>query len=172
MIARDASRERGAWAWWALMLAALLAGVFLRYWQLRTQMLIDDEWHSVRMLMRADAQGIASHFGLADYCIPLTLYYRWLCEHAALDEWSMHLPSLFAGIALLVAAPALLRDRVTLPTRAIWVALLAISPALVYYSRTARPYAWLALLGVLAIVAFRNWHEQRTGWRRWAVVYV
>ncbi|MEO5558988.1 MAG: hypothetical protein ABIO49_04395 [Dokdonella sp.] len=170
--ARDASRERGAWAWWLLMLVALGVGVFLRYWQLRSQMLIDDEWHSVRMLMRADAHGIASHFGLADYCIPLTLYYRWLYEHAALDEWSMHVPLLLAGIALLFIAPALLRHRVSLPTRAIWTGLLAISPALVYYSRTARPYALLALLGVVALVAFRNWHERREDRRQWAFVYV
>ncbi len=172
LIARNASRERGAWAWWLLMLVALVAGVFLRYWQLRTQMLIDDEWHAVRMLMRADARGIATHFGLADYCIPLTLYYRWLYDHAALSEWSMHLPLLFAGIALLVVAPALLRDRLSLPVRAIWTGLLAISPALVYYSRTARPYALLALLGVIAIVAFRHWHERQENWRRWAFVYV
>jgi hypothetical protein len=172
LIARDASRERGARAWWLLMLAALVAGVFLRYWQLRTQMLVDDEWHAVRMLMRADMHGIATHFGLADYCIPLTLYYRWLYEHAALSEWSMHLPLLFAGVALLGAAPVLLRDGVSLPTRTIWIGLLAISPALVYYSRTARPYALLALLGFVAIVAFRNWHERRGDRRIWAIVYV
>ncbi|MEO7325714.1 MAG: hypothetical protein ABIW82_12875 [Dokdonella sp.] len=172
LIARDATRERGAWAWWLLMLVALVVGVFLRYWQLRTQMLIDDEWHSVRMLMRADAHGIASHFGLADYCIPLTLYYRWLYQHAALDEWSMHVPLLLAGIALLLVAPALLRKQVSLPVRAIWTGLLAMSPALVYYSRTARPYALLALLGVVAIVAFRNWHEQHGERRNWGLIYV
>jgi hypothetical protein len=155
-----------------LSLAALLAGAFLRVSQLRSQMLVDDEWHAVRMLIRADMAGIAGHFGLADYCIPLTLYYRWLYDHAALSEWSMHLPLLVAGLALLVVAPWLLRQTLAPSTRAIWIGLLAISPSLVYFSRTARPYALLALLGVLAFVAFRNWREGRGDRRAWACVYV
>ncbi|MEO5621902.1 MAG: hypothetical protein ABIO74_04385, partial [Dokdonella sp.] len=160
------------WPWLALMLVAIVVGVFLRWYQLRTQMLVDDEWHSVRMLIRADAEGIAGHFGLADYCIPLTLYYRWLYDHAILSEWRMHVPLLLAGIALLVAAPRLLRQTVSLPTLAIWTGLLAISPTLVYFSRTARPYALIALLGVIAIIAFRRWHLRRGDCRIWASVYV
>ena len=148
------ARSRAAWPWWLLGIAALAVGVFLRAWQLRSQMLLDDEWHAVRMLIRADMDGIADHFGLADYCIPLTLYYRWLYEHAALSEWAMHLPLLVAGIALLVVAPWLLRRSLPIATNATWVALLAVSPLLVYFSRTARPYALLALCGVIAFVAF------------------
>jgi hypothetical protein len=150
----------------------MIVGIFLRADQLRTQMLIDDEWHAIRMLVRADMPAIAAHFGLADYSIPLTLYYRWLYQHAALSEWSMHLPLLLAGIALLVVAPWLLRRSVTAPTRAVWLGLLAISPSLVYFSRTARPYALVALLGFVAIIAFRNWYERRGDRRVWAVVYI
>ncbi len=154
------------------MAAAIGSGIFLRWYQLRTQMLVDDEWHAVRMLIRADAAGIASHFGLADYSIPLTLYYRWLYDHGALSEWSMHLPLLLAGIALLLLAPRLLRTSVPLPTRTVWCALLAISPSLIYFSRTARPYALVALLGFIAIVAFRNWRCARSDRRQWAAIYV
>jgi hypothetical protein len=163
---------RAAWPWWLLSLAAVLAGTFLRLSQLRSQMLIDDEWHAVRMLVHADMAGIASHFGVADYCIPLTLYYRWLYDRAMLDEWSMHLPLLVAGIALLLVAPWLLRSTLALTTRTIWTGLLAISPSLIYFSRTARPYALLAVLGVIAFVAFRNWREQRGDRRAWAAAYV
>ncbi len=154
------------------MLVAIVVGVFLRWYQLRTQMLIDDEWHSVRMLIRADAEGIAGHFGLADYCIPLTLYYRWLYDHLALSEWSMHLPLLLAGIALLVAAPCLMWKTVSRPTLTIWTGLLAISPTLVYFSRTARPYALIALFGLVAIFAFRQWYLRQGDRRVWAAVYV
>ena len=164
--------RRGSWPWLALTFAAIVGGIFLRAYQLRTQMLIDDEWHAVRMLIRADAQGIAGHFGLADYCIPLTLYYRWLYEHAALSEWSMHLPLLLAGVALLFVAPWLLRATTSVPTRAVWAGLLAISPTLIYFSRTARPYALVALLGFVAIVAFRNWRGQRGDRHAWAALYV
>jgi hypothetical protein len=153
-------------------LLALLAGAWLRVSQLRSQMLVDDEWHAVRMLIRADMAGIAAHFGLADYCIPLTLYYRWLYERAALSEWSMHLPLLLAGLALPIVAPWLLRSTLALSTRAIWTGLLAVSPSLVYFSRTARPYAVLALLGVVAFVAFRNWRERRGDRRVWAGAYI
>ncbi|MEO7432590.1 MAG: hypothetical protein ABIV12_10985 [Dokdonella sp.] len=154
---RTSARERDSLLWWAVLVAAVVAGIVLRLYQLRSQVLIDDEWHAVRMLIRADASAIATHFGFADYCIPLTLYFRWLYEHAALNEWQMHLPSLVAGVALLIAASTLLRQTLSLPARAIWVALLAISPVLIYFSRIARPYALVAILGVVAVLAFRAW---------------
>lgn len=163
--------QRSPWPWRVLMFAAIAVGLFLRVYQLGSQALIDDEWHAVRMLIRADAAGIATHFGLADYCIPLTLYYRWLYDLGALSEWQMHLPPLLAGIALLLIAPALSR-LAALPTRAVWTALLALSPVLVYFSRTARPYALVAVFAPVAILAFREWWFRREWRTRWAVLYV
>ncbi len=163
-------RDRRAWPWLALAVLAFIAGVWLRLWQLRTQVLIDDEWHAVRMLIGADAKTIATHFGFADYCIPLTLYYRWLYDHGALSEWQMHLPLAIAGIATLVVLPWLMRDRLAWPTRAVWLALLAISPLLVYLSRTARPYALDCLCAFVAIVAFERWQREKRA--AWAVAYV
>lgn len=178
----DSGLARGDWAegirdrsripWLILIATALLVGIFLRVSQLRTQMLIDDEWHAVRMLLHADMATIATHFGLADYCIPLTLYYRWLYEHGALSEWAMHLPLLLAGVALLFVAPWLLRKTVSLPTCAVWVCLLAVSPGLIYFSRTARPYALVAVFGFIAIVAFHNWYGRRRERRIWGALYV
>ena len=151
-----------SWPWLALAPVAILAGVWLRVWQLRSQVLIDDEWHAVRELIGSGAAGIASHFGYADYSIPLTLYYRWLYDHAALSEWQMHLPLLVAGIAFLFVAPYLLRRFVPLRVRVVWTLLLAISPVLVYLSRTARPYALVCLFAFVAIVAFERWHRERS----------
>jgi hypothetical protein len=163
-------RDRRAWAWFALAVLAFAAGAWLRLWQLRSQVLIDDEWHAVRMLIGADAKTIATHFGFADYCIPLTLYYRGLYDHGALREWQMHLPLVVAGIATLVVPPWLLRDRLAWPVRTVWIALLAVSPLLVYLSRTARPYALDCLCAFVAIVAFERWQRDRRA--RWAVAYV
>ncbi|MCW5578276.1 MAG: hypothetical protein KIS89_06520 [Dokdonella sp.] len=160
------------WPWWLLVAAAVLAGSFLRVWQLRSQMLMDDEWHAVRKLIGADMENIADHFGVADYSIPLTLYYRWLYQQGTLSEWSMHLPLLLCGLALLLLAPALLRRTLALPERATWTALLALSPLLIYLSRTARPYALLALCGVIALVALRNWYQREGRSLGWAGVYV
>src|SRR5690606_18158105 len=133
--------------WWLPVAAALAFGTFLRGWQLRSQMLVDDEWHAVRMLLGADFGTIATHFGHADHSIPLTLLDRWMYRHGTLDEWHMHVPLLFAGLALLVLAAIALRRELRPATRTAWVALLALSPALVYFSRTARPYALVALCG-------------------------
>ncbi|MBN8726115.1 MAG: hypothetical protein J0H15_00225 [Xanthomonadales bacterium] len=167
---RVRGRAPHAWPWHGLLLLVLAAGTFFRLAQLDAQMLIDDEWHAVRMLLGADYATIATHFGLADHSIPLTLAYRWLYLRDALDEWSMHLPLLACGLALLVAAPRLMRE-LPLPTQAIWCGLLAVSPTLVYFSRTARPYAFLALAGVLAFVAFRRWQAGGRHRGSWALLY-
>jgi hypothetical protein len=167
---RAALWDGRVWPWLIFGALAFLFGVWLRLYQLRTQTLIDDEWHAVRMLIGSDALGIATHFGYADHSIPLTLYYRWLYDLGILSEWQMHLPLLIAGIALLLIAPALLRDRFSLAVRSVWMALLAVSPVLVYLSRTARPYALACLCALVAIVAFeRAWRRRE---RRWVVLYV
>jgi hypothetical protein len=84
----------------------------------------------------------------------------------------MHLPMLYAGIALLVIAPLLLRRHASPPVLAAWIALLAISPLLVYLSRTARPYALTCPLVFVAIVAFRNWWRGTRHARAWGTTYV
>lgn len=145
-------------AWYLLAALALAAGVFVRAWQLDRQILLDDEWHAVNKLLRAtDAHDIATHFGLADYSIPLTLFYRFLYQHGGLTDWGMRAPMLLAGIGLLLAAPAFTRTLLPLATRVLWVALMAISPLLTYHTRTARPYAITTFLCFVAIFAFRRW---------------
>ncbi|HEY3564896.1 MAG TPA: hypothetical protein VGL96_07815 [Casimicrobiaceae bacterium] len=148
---------RSAVAWVALLAIAVAFGIYLRATQLATQVLVDDEWHAIHKVLHSDAKGIVTSFGVADYSIPLTLYYRFLSLHGCLTEWEMHLPLLLAGIASLLVAPYLLRRTVSLPVAATWVALLAISPLHVYLSRTARPYALTCLLSLIAVLAFRQW---------------
>jgi hypothetical protein len=163
--------RRSADAPWQLVAAiAILAGAFLRWYQLGIQIVLDDEWHALNKLLSAGVSDIATHFGYADYSIPLTLYYRFLLEHGGLTEWVLHVPMLAAGIGLLFAAPLLLRRSTSLAANAAWVALLAVSPLLVYHSRTARPYALTSLLTLVAIVGFRRWWLERSAW--WGVAYV
>jgi len=177
---RGAMKERGAVSlsrrdgllWLALLMLAVVAGAALRWYQLRIQVILDDEWHALNKLLSADAWSIATNFGYADYSIPLTLYYRFLLLHGGLTEWVMHLPMLASGIALLIIAPLLLRRETTLPVRAVWVALLATSPLLVYHSKVARPYALTSLLTFVAIIAFRRWWLRREGTLAWGTAYV
>ncbi len=164
-----ASHE-GRTGWWVVFALALSAGVLLRCWQLGSQILLDDEWHAIQTLLHSGYATIATHFGANDYSIPLTLYYRFLFEHGGLSEWGMRWPMLACGIALIAVAPWLLRKHAGVATLTLWSGLLAISPLMVYHSRTARPYAITTLLVFVAIVAFFEWWRERE--RRWAALYV
>lgn len=156
--------------WLILGAAALIVGTALRVWQLDGQILIDDEWHAIHRLLAADIPQIVTRLGYADYSIPLTVAFRLLYDHGMLSERWMHIPAACAGIALLVAAPWLMRRSFALPVRMTWVALLAISPLLLYHSMVARPYAFTVLLTLIAVVAFRRfWHD---GSRRAAAAYI
>jgi predicted membrane-bound mannosyltransferase len=146
---------------WTLLLAAVFtAGIALRWWQLDLQVLIDDEWHALHKLLRSDWKGVFTRFGYADHSIPLTLYYKWVYETVGLSERRMHAPALLAGIALLGIVPWFARAWATWPTRVLWVALLALSPLLIYHSRTARPYALTSVLTFVAIVAYWRWRNE------------
>lgn len=156
---------------WSLLAAALfVAGVWLRGWQLRRQLLIDDEWHALHKLLTSGYADIASHFGLADYCIPLTLFYRALFDLGWLSEWTMHLPPLLAGVALIAAGWRLLKYRFDIATRTIWLGLVSLSPVLVYLSRTARPYTLAALAVLVALFAIVDWWQTRRAGQ--AITYV
>ena len=165
-------RAAGYPGWSLLSLAAFAAGVWLRTYQLRIQIILDDEWHAVHKLLQAGYSNIATHFGFADYSIPLTLYFRYLHDHGGLSEWAMHVPSLIAGLALLALGPLLVARWVSRQTAAIWAALVAISPLLVYLAKTARPYAWTSLLTLLALLAFWQWWQRQGNPRAWGCVYV
>lgn len=158
-----------AWPWYVLLLASLAFGTWLRLWQLGSQILIDDEWHAVHKLLGAGMVDIATHFGWADYCIPLTLYYRALYDLGWLSEWPMRLPLVLGGLALL-CLPLLLR-RLPLPTRALWTGLMALSMPLIYFSRVARPYALNCLLVVVAVLAIHVWWQRGQHAHRWALAY-
>ncbi len=171
----DAGRPRPPQMLWAIVAGiAILVGAWLRWYQLPIQVLLDDEWHALHQVIHSDAYRIATSFGFADHSIPLTLYYRFLALHGGLTEWVMHLPLLIAGIVLLVAAAlSFRRDGETAPAvRAVWVTLLAISPLLVYHSKTARPYALTSLLAFVAIVAFRRWWQRDGSSGAWGSAYV
>ena len=159
-------------AWTALVAAAVVAGGWLRLHGIGGQIIIDDEWHALHKVLRSDTLGIVTHLDYSDYSIPLALYFRWLYDTVGITEWGMHLPMLVAGIALIAAGPALVRAWVSLPVGATWSVLLAVSPLLVYVSRTARPYALTALSATIALVAFERWF--RGGQRRdaWGAAYV
>ena len=168
------SRSRAGRAAWVAALALgscwLLAGAWLRYYQLDLQILVEDEWHAVHKILRSGFADIYQSFGRSDHSIPLALYDRWLMLHGGLTEWTMRMPMFISGIALLVAAPLLARRAADPATRALWVGLLAVSPLLVYFSKIARPYSITVLAVFVAAIAIRRWW--REGGLGWAATYV
>jgi hypothetical protein len=158
---------------WLLVAAiAIVAGLLLREQQLALQIVLDDEWHSLHKLLTAGPLDIATHYGYADYSIPLTLYERFLFDHGGLSELRMRAPVFAAGALMLVLFPWLVRDCTDWPTRGIFVLLLALSPLLVLYSRHARPYALTCLLTFTALVAFDRWWRREGRPKGSAVAYV
>ena len=140
-----------------LLLTAVLLGAALRLHQFDGQILLDDEWHAVHQLIAQRPANILLSFGVADYCIPLTLLYWAQAATFGLSESGMRWPMLLSGIAALILLPAYVW-RTLGPRHAIPFAfLLAISPALVLYSRIARPYAVTLLLLCVAHVAFERY---------------
>ncbi|HTP99857.1 MAG TPA: hypothetical protein VMN56_11065 [Casimicrobiaceae bacterium] len=164
--------RRATWAWLALGALAFAAGCWLRFQQIGAQIVIDDEWHALHKVLRSDLLGIVTHLDYADYSIPLTVYFRALYDTVGITEWGMHLPMLAAGLALVAAGPWLVRDWTAPAVRATWTVLLALSPLLVYVSRTARPYAIIALTTTVALVAFERWWRGQGRSRGWATAYV
>jgi hypothetical protein len=136
-------------------LGALVVGVLLRIDQLGLQIVADDEWHALVAVKRGGFGEIASHFGGADYSIPLALWDELLTRTVGLSELGMRLPPLVFGLAALIALPLLLRRHVSKPATDAFAWLLAISPLHIYFTRYARPYSasfFLETVGVLAIL--------------------
>lgn len=161
----DARATLRALAW------PFLVGAALRLHALPQQMLVDDEWHLVHRLR--DGAGLAAivgDFGRTDHSIGLGACAWLLMRFAALDETMLRLPSLLAGLALVVVVPAALARSVGRMTAVALAWLLAVSPLLVFFSRLARPYAVTTLLACVAFVAVRRWLEDRDDRARAAYV--
>jgi len=159
-------------AWSALLLVAIGVAAAFRTYALGSQIVIDDEWHALHKVMRSGLIGILTHLDYADFSIPVALYYSALESTVGITEWGMRAPMVIAGIALVALAPWLTRAWTSRGVGVAWAVLLAISPMLVYLSRTARPYAITALTSTVAIVAFERWWRADAHRPRWAATYV
>lgn len=153
-----------------LWLLAVLAGTALRLYQLRDQVLVDDEWHALHALLGGGPLDVLLSFGASDHSIPLTLYDVLLERTVGLSELGMRLPSLLCGVAALVVVPWLARDVAGTRASVLLAWLLAIAPLHVFYSRYARPYEPAMLLTFVALLALHRWVVH--GGRRWQVLLV
>src|SRR5690606_15845721 len=97
---------------------------------------------------------IYTSFGYSDHSIPVTLYYYLVSKWVPLTENIMRFPMVVFGLVTPLVLPLLCRKLLNRQESAILFVLLALSPMLIYYARTARPYAISTVLVVVALLAF------------------
>ncbi len=149
-----------------MFLITVAIGVSLRLDQVGLQVLLDDEWHVIHQLLLKSPAQLFLTFGHADFSIPLALLYWSELKLFGLSELGMRWPMLLAGMCTLIVFPLYVRkyfsDKVTL----LFTVLLAVSPKLLIYSRTARPYALTLLLSLLAVGVLHGFVESKnTSWK-------
>lgn len=161
----SAASKRCLW-----LLPPWLAGAALRLWRVHDQVLGDDEYHALHAVLDLGFPELLYTYLPSDHCIPLSVLYRlWLVTFGPLTEMVLRAPVLASGLALLAVGPLWLERRAGRPIALVFAWLLAISPPLVLYSRIARSYMWMTLVGFLAAAAFWAWW--RTGRARWGAAY-
>jgi hypothetical protein len=145
----------------ALAAAIVALGLFARAFQIGGQVIQDDEWHAIIKLAGSSYGTIATSLGLADFCIPLTLFFKWVAEHGRLSEaWMLGVPFV-CGIAAWLYLVWLARRAAAPLALATFALLTAVSPLLVLYSRQARPYAITLAFAVVAIASLYRWSSTR-----------
>ena len=143
---------------WLLHACAwLLVGIALRVHVLREQIVLEDELLSLLAPLQRPYAVLFGAFDPAYYSLPHAALLKLLADSVGLDELTLRLPSLAAGLALLIVAPWLAWRRFGPAAAALFAALLAISPVLVLYSRVARSYAIATLFVFLAVMALERW---------------
>ncbi|HEX7180295.1 MAG TPA: hypothetical protein VF756_00525 [Thermoanaerobaculia bacterium] len=150
---------------------SFMAGLGLRLWNLRGQVIGGDELHAVRAALRMTLPEILTTYSLTDNSIPLTALFRlWMDWGITLSELAFRLPSILCGLIALIAMPRAMLGKVDRVAVELYGVLLALSPCMVLYSRIARSYMPMILLSFGAVLAFEAWWRTRT-WR-YGVFYV
>ena len=162
----------GALSFYFVLALIVTVGASLRLSQFSQQVLLDDEWHVIHQLLFKGPKELFLTMGHADFSIPLGLLYWFELKQFGLSELGMRWPMMFAGLMTLVVFPLYVRRFFDRPTTLLFAFFLAISPMLLIYSRTARPYALTLLLSLMALAAFYQFVVAgRFSWKL-AFVYV
>lgn len=152
------------------LVPALVLGCMVRTWGVRGQILMGDEFHALTSCLNLGLGELLTTYRLADHCIPMAAY-DWVLVRVGvpLTELLVRLPALVAGLASLVVLPVCAAVLVERRAAVLFGWLLALSPALIFYSRFARPYSVVVLLGLVAMVSF--WRFWERGTSRWGMLY-
>lgn len=154
-------RESHSVAGFGLLAAVwLLVGTYLRCARLGSQVFGGDEGHLLWAIFEGRFPALLFSYQPADYSLPMAAFARaLLLITERVSDFSLRALPLVCGVGLLllaIAARRLIRDsRVVL----LWLALIALSPALIAYSRIARSYGPATTLALAAALALAAWLE-------------
>lgn len=143
------------------ILGIAILGIFLRFYKVNEQIIGDDEWHAINVASSTSFQYILTHYHSADHCIPLTLYYKILLKTIGLNELGLHSLQLILGFTMLILFPFIVKSVFKEKTSIIFSVFIAISPFLIYYSRYARPYIFIAFFSFISIFSFYFWISKK-----------
>lgn len=156
MVFSEKSKKNSYW-----LIIPVLLGTVLRLWQLPQQIVLQDEWHAVSAAVKQSFGYIATHFQIADNCIPLSLFYKFLLETTGLSEFGLRFPPLLFGLLLLILLPLSVRRLLPGKDYLLFAFLLALSPLLIHYTRFARPYIIAVFLSFTAVIYFYKWRTEQ-----------
>ncbi len=170
MVGREEASEAGGRLRLAGLLPPLLVGAVLRLWNLDGQVVGGDELHLVRAALGRPVGELLTTFGAPDPFPPFAALTRlWLEAGGTITDAWLRAPGILAGLVAIVTLPWLAARFVGRSVAIPFAWLLALSPALVLYSRIARSYMPIVLLGGIAVLAgFRFLADGR---RRDATLY-
>jgi hypothetical protein len=150
---------------------AFVVGAFLRLHALSSQILLDDEWHSLNEVIGKSWLEVLTRFNPQDNSSPLLNLYDWVLYHSfGWSEFTVHLPVMAGGLLSLILLPLWVGKFFGVRVSLIFTGFLAISPFLIFYSRYARTYGWVALLCYSALFLSHWWLS--TGKLRYALGFV
>lgn len=169
----DEPRPRPGWPGDAVLLLVVGVGAVLRFWGIGDQSFWYDEWLTTEAVAGGPAD-LARHVATREGITPPYFAVMWIWSRVVGDgEVALRSLSALAGVATVPVAYAIavrLGQRRRVARGA--ALLVAANPLLVWYSQEARPYALLALLGALSVLAAVE--VDRTGRRadvvRWGIV--
>ena len=136
---------------------AVVVGCILRLHQIRDQLLLDDEWHTLRAAALTSPRSLLLFVSMGASSIPMNLYCKLLLDGPGWSELALRLPSLLAGVGMLFIFPLLVRDLFRQRTIVLFAYLIALSPFLVFYSRYFRVYSTVALLTFVSLIFAYRW---------------
>lgn len=153
----------------AALAAILLIALALRLPQMGESLWLD-ELHTA-WVVNDGLREIPARAAIGNHS-PLYFLLPWATTRLfGMNEVALRLPSLVAGLAVIVAIYALVWRMTASHVGALLAAwLAAIEPNFLWYSLEARPYAWVQLVGVLQAMAFWQSLAQPTWRSRMALV--